>query len=205
MSSTTRKKAAALKTGVAMVATSSGMTFGVVPNFAMFIDTHRDQPHIPSFEDLHRGMTKPTLVHYVPPKDTDPPEHMGALIRVEDGSLINVHPKHRFLEVDWWTKFVTDWVMEHGTSPTPTSGEYKGQLPTSHLRDARRRVYHLKSLRQIVRAHEKASSTATGTVRVKTPSAITLARRAARAARAARTRASILAAFPPLTTPKGKK
>jgi hypothetical protein len=138
--------------------------YTVVPNFAVFIDTHRDQPHVPTFEDdIHRGMSRPTMVHYAPPPAGSPPEDLGTLIRVEDGKAIPVDPKHRFVEVDWWSEFLTEYVMDHGVSPVASTGETKGQLPTSHLRNARTKVYKLKSLRQVVRAWEKASVATTGT------------------------------------------
>jgi hypothetical protein len=123
-----------------------------IENFAIFIDTHRDQPHVPSFEnDIHRGMSRPTLVHYIVP---DPSAPLGYLVRVEDGHLIKVDPKHKFVTTDWWQEFLVDFLSEHGESPVAMSGDAKGQLPTSHLRNARTRVYKLKSLRQIVREHE---------------------------------------------------
>jgi hypothetical protein len=162
LASTTKERAKALKTTSIPTAPGSKDEIEVVPNFAVFIDTHRDQPHVPTFEDdIHRGMSRPTLVHYAPPRTTDP-DDLGALIRVEDNRMIDVDPKHRFVETEWWQQFVMDYLMEHGEPPVPTSGPEKGQLPTSHLRDARAKVYHLKSLRQIVRAWEKASATATG-------------------------------------------
>lgn len=164
MASTTKARAEALPT-VSTPVTIGGaaVPFAVVPNFAVFIDTHRDQPHVPTFEDdIHRGMARPTMVHYIPPVKGSPPEDLGSLMRVEDGRVIDVDPKHRFVEVDWWSEFVTEFVMDHGKSPVATSGDTKGQLPTSHLRNARTRVYKLKSLRQIVRAWETASATASG-------------------------------------------
>lgn len=165
MASTTRTKASSLPTTPTTV---PGRTtpFAVVPNFAVFIDTHRDQPHVPTFEgDIHRGMSRPTLVHYIPPPIGAPPEDLGQLMRVEDGLVIDVDLKHRFVETEWWNEFLTEYVMDHGVSPVANSGDQKGQLPTSHLRNARTKVYKLKSLRQIVRAWEKASATATGTVK----------------------------------------
>lgn len=162
MASTTKERAKALPVTPTAI---PGMTlkYTVVPNFAVFIDTHRDQPHVPTFEDdIHRGMSRPTLVHYAPP-DTVAPEDLGRMVRVEDGRVIDVDPKHRFVEVEWWQDFLISYITEHGVSPVSTDSETKGQLPTSHLRDSRAKVYALKSFRQIVKAHEKASATATGT------------------------------------------
>lgn len=172
MASTTKSRASALPTTTVKVPTTLGVPIEieVVPNFAVFIDTHRDQPHVPTFEDdIHRGMTRPTLVHFRPPTITISgtpmtlPAPLGQIVRVEDGRMIDVDPKHKFVEVQWWQGFLMDYIMEHGVSPVSTDSETKGQLPTSHLRDSRAKVYALKSLRQIVRAHEKASATATGT------------------------------------------
>jgi hypothetical protein len=170
LASTTKARAKALKTTTISIpatltptgALTAGAPFEVVPNFAVFIDTHRDQPHVPTFEDdIHRGMARPTMVHYIPPA-TSALTDLGELMRVEDGAVIKVDPKHRFVETAWWEDFVTSYVIEHGVAPISTSGETRGQLPTSHLRNARSKVYKLKSLRQIVRAWEKASVSLTG-------------------------------------------
>ena len=158
MASTTRKRATSLTTTT--VSRGAGATTEAVENFGIFIDTHRDQPHVPTFEDdLHRGMAHPTPVHYVPPAAAGPADHMGWIVRADDGRMIEVHDKHRFIEMDWWVNFVTNYMIDHGASPVASSGEYKGQLSTSHLRDARKGVYVLRSLRQMVRAREKASTT----------------------------------------------
>lgn len=149
MASTTKSRAMALKVSNVKLP-SGGVITGVVENFAIFIDTHRDQPHVGTFEDdIHRGMCKPTLVHYLPPSAT--PGDLGRIYRAEDGKGLDVHEKHRFVELDWWTGFLTDYIMANGASPVSTTGDQKGQMPTSHLRNARTKVYKLKSLRQIVR------------------------------------------------------
>jgi hypothetical protein len=133
----------------------------VVPEFAVFIDTHRDQPHVPTFEDdIHRGWCRPTIVHYIPPTSATGP--MGWMMR-DDGRIIEVDPKHRFVEVDWWRGWLVTHVLEHGSSPLEPDGvEYAGQMRTTLLRDARNKVYQLKSLRQLVRSRETATVTATG-------------------------------------------
>lgn len=171
MASTTRRRAMTLTTQAKLFAkltgpggTSDDVTLHVVPQFAVFIDTHRDQPHVPTFEaDIHRGWCKPTVVDYAPPPDSAPAAAMGHLIRA-DGRVIEVDPKHRFVETDWWVNWLTEYVIEHGTSPVqgPT-GEFAGQMPTSHLRDSHNKVYQLKSLRQIVKSHSATSATKTGT------------------------------------------
>lgn len=170
MPSTTRRKAQSLVTQSKLFATLTGpggdrpnVTLEVVPQFAVFIDTHRDQPHVPTFEsDIHRGWCKPTMVDYAPPPATAPADNMGHMIRA-DGRIIAVDEKHRFVEVDWWTDYVTTFVIENGTSPLQgAGGEFAGQMATSHLRDSHKKVYRLKSLRQIVKGHA-ATVTKTGT------------------------------------------
>jgi hypothetical protein len=139
--------------------TKDKVTLNVVPGFAVFIDTHRDQPHVPTFEgDIHRGWCKPTLVDYAPPPDGSPVDNLGHIVR-SDGRVIEVDPKHRFVDLDWWTDYVTSYVIENGRSPVMGPGEFEGQLPTAHLRDSHKKVYHLKSLRQIVKGHPSATTT----------------------------------------------
>lgn len=169
MASTTRKKAATLTvvptSFPSLVKGAPPEIYEVVPDFAIFIDTHRDQPHVPTFEDdLHRGWCRPTPVHYIPPPLTGMLAVVddGQLIR-EDGRVIDVDPKHRFLETDWWREFVTDFAINNGSSPLMKGGDQDGQMPTKLLRDARNKVYKLKSLRQIVRSREAASVSASGT------------------------------------------
>jgi len=184
LASTTRTRASSLPVTPTKVA-GHATPFSVVPNFAVFIDTHRDQPHVQTFEsDIHRGMARPTMVHYIPPPAGAPPGDLGQLMRVDDGMVIEVDPKHRFVEVEWWSEYVSEFVMDHGVSPLSTSGDTEGQLPTSHLRNARSKVYKLKSLRQIVRAWEKASVTAPGTLKPPSAAAKAAAKRAAKASAA---------------------
>jgi hypothetical protein len=145
----------------------SGVTFPAVSKFAIFIDTHRDQPHVPSFEvDIHRGMARPTLVHYIPaafgPSGIRGGRWaawsygLGSMVRVEDEACIPIDPKHKFVTIRWWQEFLTEYMMDHGASPVSAAGDTKGQLATSHLRNARTKVYRLKSLRQIIAEHEDA-------------------------------------------------
>lgn len=184
MASTTRSRATALPLTPTKVP-GRGTPFNVVPDFAVFIDTHRDQPHVPTFEaDIHRGWARPTMVHYVPPAAGAPPDDLGQMLRVDDGMVINVDPKHRFVSVEWWSEFVSEYIMDNGVSPVATSGETEGQLPTALLRNARTKVYKLKSLRQIVRSWEKASATVAGTVKPPSAAAKAAAARAAKRAAA---------------------
>ncbi len=112
---------------------------GVIQNFGLFIDTHRDQPHIGSFhEDIHRGQSRPTLVHYDPDGDW--------LIEASSGKLLKRHPKHMFITEEWFA----DWMLERMIQGEGDPRDEDGVMLTSHLRDSRAKVYVLKSFRQIV-------------------------------------------------------
>ena len=116
----------------------------VIEGFGIFIDTHRDQPHVGTFnEDIHRGMCNPMLVDYVRKDDflRDP----------KTGKLLHRHDKHLFIEPEAWGAFLTAWFMDHGEDPRDGSGS----LPTSHFRDARKKVYLLRSFRQMVGYNER--------------------------------------------------
>lgn len=150
MASTTAARAASLPVGA--VTTPTGGALGnVVENFAVFIDTHRDQPHVPTFgTDIHRGMCQPVVVHYGPARPPARPDPL--LFRASDGATINLDEQHhKFISIDWWTSFVLDYMQAHGT--TPLDGD--GMMPTSHLRDARAKRYLLRSFRQIVVEHQR--------------------------------------------------
>jgi hypothetical protein len=114
----------------------------IIRGFGVFIDTHRDQPHIPVFhEDIHRGQCAPMMVDYLTGDDM--------LRNPENGELIQRHDKHLFIEPEAWASFMLEWLME-GTDPRDGSG----CLPTSHFRDARKKVYLLRSFRQMVLYNE---------------------------------------------------
>jgi hypothetical protein len=117
----------------------------VIKDFAVFIDTHRDQPHVGAFyDDIHRGMTRPTKVDYAVEDDY--------LINQETGELLARHEKHLFITNEYFGQFLVDYLMSNGTDPRDGAG----CLPTSHFRDARAKVYELKSFREIVRLrHEQ--------------------------------------------------
>lgn len=146
MASTTFMRAHRLKTEV--VSLPGGTDRTVVKDFAIFIDTHRDQPHVGMFEDdIHRGTCKPTLVHLEPPASGVTKEWSDwLLVRAEDGMTLPLHSKHKFVSLDWWKEWVTDYVFEHGESPI---GD-RGFMFTTKLRDARAGVYKLRSFRQVV-------------------------------------------------------
>jgi hypothetical protein len=132
--------------------TVDGVTKEAVKDFAIFIDTHRDQPHVGSFDDdVHRGTCKPTLVHLIPPD----PALVGSrpvelrdwtLWETKGGGQLPLHLKHKFVGLDWWTTFLAEHIAETGELPI----DDKGFMPTSHLRDARAQKYKLRSFRQIV-------------------------------------------------------
>lgn len=145
MASTTFARAERLKTEDLYV---GGVEVRVVKDFAIFIDTHRDQPHVGMFEeDIHRGTCKPTLVHLRPPASGVTTEwHDWALIRAEDGAVLPLHSKHKFVDKHWFNRWVMDYVLEHGEAPV---GE-RGFMFTTKLRDARAGVYKLRSFRQMV-------------------------------------------------------
>jgi hypothetical protein len=111
----------------------------VIPDFALFVDTHRDQPHVGSFfNDIHRGFSRPVWVDYEPATDM--------LIEQSTGVELKRHDKHMFITDDWMSSFLLERMMNGENDPRDADGI----LATSHLRDARAKVYFLKSFRQIV-------------------------------------------------------
>lgn len=137
MASTTVTRAASLP-----LTSISGVE--VVKDFGYFIDTHRDLPHIGFFdEDLHRGMCKPTKVHYDP--------NVGRLWSADMKRSIMVHEKHQFVTEEWFAQFIVRQMMTTGKSPL----DGDGRMPTSLLRDPRKKIYELKSLRQMIVYHQK--------------------------------------------------
>lgn len=158
MASTTFVRARALPT--TPITLPNGTIRHGVAQFAVFIDTHRDKPHVQSFEaDIHRGWCKPTPIHYFAPD----PDGLGTMMRVESrmnsGPVmpIEIDASHRFVSIEWWEKFLLDSMLEMGRPPFSTDPEFLGMMPTSVLRDPRRKVYHLKSLRQMIVEVEKAN------------------------------------------------
>lgn len=116
----------------------------IVEWFGVFIDTHRDQPHIGGFhEDIHRGTCLPTLVDYVRNDDY--------LREPKTGMLLQRHDKHLFIEPEAWGQFLVNWMMANGDDPRDGSGS----LPTSHFRDSRKKLYLLRSFRQMVEYNER--------------------------------------------------
>jgi len=112
----------------------------IIEDFAVFIDTHRDQPHVGVFySDIHRGQCRPTMVDYIIGDDL--------LIDRADGATLYRHDKHQFVTGSYFAEFITNELMVNGADPR----DGNGCLPTSHFRDARAKVYELKSFREIVR------------------------------------------------------
>ena len=112
----------------------------VLEDFAVFIDTHRDQPHVGVFfGDIHRGQCRPIKVSYDAAADE--------LIEQDSGNRLPRHDKHMFVTNEYYAQFLVDYLMEHGADPR----DGNGCMPTSHFRDARAKIYELKSFREIVR------------------------------------------------------
>lgn len=146
MASTTLSRASGLATEDVTV---NGDTRTAVKDFAIFIDTHRDQPHVGSFDDdVHRGTCMPVLVHLVPPHwgKNSPTYADWTLWNAATGASMPLHEKHKFVSIDWWTKYLAEYIADNGELPL----DGKGSMPTSHLRDARAQKYKLRSFRQIV-------------------------------------------------------
>ena len=152
MASTTLSRASRLATEDVTV---DGETLPAVKEFAIFIDTHRDQPHIGSFDDdVHRGTCKPTLVHLLGPSaaySTAGNNHKGVIPdwyiwNANTGAKLPLHDKHKFVSVSWWQNYLANYIAEYGQLPT----DDKGFMPTKYLRDARAQNYKLRSFRQIV-------------------------------------------------------
>ena len=130
---------AAIERRIKDIPTEKSGSLKLIKGFGIFIDTHRDQPHVGSFfEDIHRGECRPTLVDYVVGEDL--------LVEPETGKTLARHDKHMFVEEDWYQEWLMNWLAEHGTLPTND----EGVMVTSHLRDPRAQKYLLKSFRQIV-------------------------------------------------------
>jgi hypothetical protein len=116
----------------------------IIESFGVFIDTHRDQPHIGTFtDDIHRGACRPMTVDYILGDDLlrDP----------ETGRLIERHEKHLFITPEAWGSFMLNALATTGVDPR--GGD--GTLPTSHFRDARKGIYMLQSFRQMVAYNQR--------------------------------------------------
>lgn len=130
---------AAIERRIKEIPTEKVGSLKVIKDFGIFIDTHRDQPHVGSFkEDIHRGECAPTRVDYVVGEDL--------LLEPESGKALLRHDKHLFVEESWYEEWLMNWLVEHGTLPTNA----EGVMPTSHFRDPRAGKYLLKSFRQMV-------------------------------------------------------
>lgn len=121
----------------------------VVRDFAVFIDTHRDQPHVGSFHnDIHRGECRPVLVHTSSMMSKDG-QSEPVLVEPQTGQILKLHPKHLFVTPEWYETWFVNWIMDHsGAGPL----DDEGKMPTSHFRDPREKVYVLKTFGNVVRA-----------------------------------------------------
>jgi hypothetical protein len=120
----------------------ASMTVPVVKDFAFFIDTHRDLPHVGMFDsDIHRGTCRPTMVHLF--IDTD-----LVLVKADEPwrRLLLVENKHRFVTVDWWSDYIMGLISEGKEMPF----DDRGFMATSHFRDPRAGRYVMRSFRQVV-------------------------------------------------------
>jgi hypothetical protein len=97
---------------------------------------------------VHRGTCKPTLVHLIPPDPTIAKGQLSDwyLWHAVTGAALPLHEKHKFVSIDWWSRYLAEYIADHGELPF----DGKGFMPTSHLRDARAGTYKLRSFRQIV-------------------------------------------------------
>lgn len=133
---------AAIERRLKTIPTTDMNGVSVIKDFGVFMDTHRDQPHVGTFaDDIHRGAVLPTPVDYLVEDDM--------LRHQETGKLLQRHDKHLFIEAEEWGRFILNWMMTTGEDPR--AGD--GTVPTSHFRDARKKVYLLRSFRQMVMHH----------------------------------------------------
>ena len=114
----------------------------VIKDFGILIETHQDDDGArPQFRhSFIRGWCAPVLVHleYGP----------GSTPTLWNDDLQDIdldYADHRFMTTEGWSKFNLDFFIENGRSPIET-----GTMPTRYLRDARKKVYLLRSFRQIV-------------------------------------------------------
>lgn len=122
---------------------------GIIEDFGLFLDTHRDLPHIGTFHpDLHRGQCRPIMVNYDVPNAT--------LIEPTTGQAIVLHQKHMFLSPEWFSNLLLQRMM--AGEGDPRDGD--GIMPTKLLRDSRARVYHLWTFRQAAMAQWNAHKAA---------------------------------------------
>lgn len=113
----------------------------VIKDLGIFIDTHRDQPHVGVFfEDIHRGQCRPVKVDYLVEDD--------AIVNQATGQVLPRHEKFMFVTEEFFAGFLVEYMIEHN-GKDPRDGE--GCLPTSHFRDARAKIFHLKSFRELIR------------------------------------------------------
>jgi hypothetical protein len=121
----------------------------IVRDFAVFIDTHRDQPHVGTFHgDIHRGECRPTTVHARMTTDIkDAGQRVIQLIHPESAVILPLHSKHLFVSAEWYETWFVNWIMEHGTGPL----DDEGKMVTTHFRDPREKRYVLKTFGNMVR------------------------------------------------------
>jgi len=129
-----------------------GTGIKVVKDLAVFIDTHRDHPHVGTFHpDIHRGECRPTTVHarifHKPTTGIDREQRIIQIVHPETGVILDVHPKHLFVSTEWYETWFVNWIMEHGTGPL----DEEGKMVTTHFRNPREKKYDLKTFGYMVR------------------------------------------------------
>lgn len=133
--------AAALKNRLARLPATNVNGIHVIEEFGLFVDTHRDLPHIGTFhDDLHRGTCNPMMVSYAIEDDM--------FIDQTTGRAIKRHDKHMFVSEEWFSNFLLTSLM-NGEDVRDSDG----MMPTRLLRDARGGVYKLLTFRQVVMEH----------------------------------------------------
>jgi len=117
----------------------------LIERFALLVDTRRDTPQIQSFDPyIPRGKARLTLVDYEPKNRRLWPN--GSKARLP----IPLHQKHVFVTEEWFADWMTTRMLG-GEPPDPRDRD--GYIQTTQLRDARKKIYLVKSFRQIVMDH----------------------------------------------------
>lgn len=120
----------------------------IFEGFGWLLDTHRDLPHIGSLDDdLHRGMCRPIRVdlQYLPMSS----EWM--LVTPDRSRTLRLDPAHKFVTEEQMRDLILQSMVTTGKTPFDSDG----RMPTSLVRDPRKKIYKLKSFRQMVVMHQQ--------------------------------------------------
>lgn len=119
----------------------------LIERFALLVDTRRDSPQIQTFDPyIPRGKARLTLVDYEPKHRRLWPNGSMSKARLP----IPLHQKHVFVTEDWFSDWMTERMLA-GDPPDPRDKD--GYIRTIQLRDARKKIYLVKSFRQIAMEH----------------------------------------------------